>query len=222
MRRRTYLSLVGSAAAAGTAGCLGVLGGDDTPTVLPEPDHEYDASALPYPAWGERVPDATVPAALGDATVSTQETETPALYTFFYSHCQTVCPVLVSTLRNIQTHAANNGYADDIALRPVTFDPERDTADRLASYGEQMHVDTDADNWTFLRPAGVDRAKAVVTDDFGVTFKRTHPEGMDQYMFSHAALTVLVNADGYVERAYRSKSPDEQQLIADLETVRQA
>jgi len=223
MRRRTYLSLAGSAAVAGTAGCLGVLGGgDDSPTVLPEPDRQYDSEDLPYPAWGERVPDVTLPAALSDREVATRDVSTPALYTFFYSHCQTVCPVLVATMRNIQTHAVNEGYADDVSLLPVTFDPERDTPERLRAYADQMNVDADADNWTFLRPESPERAEAVVSDEFGVAFDRTQPEDMDMYMFTHAALTFLVNGDGYVERAYRSKSPDEEQLLADLERVRTA
>jgi len=220
--RRAFLrSTAGVAAVGSVAGCLGVLG-DDSPTVLGEPDRQFDSGDLPYPAWGERVPDVTVPAARSDREVSTRDVTQPALYTFFYSHCNTVCPVLISTMRNVQTHADNEGYADEVSLLPVTFDPERDTADRLGEYADEMNVDADADNWTFLRPDGPDRATAVVSDAFGVTFRRTHPEDMEMYMFTHAALTVLVNGDGYVERAYRSKAPNEDQILADLKQVREA
>jgi protein SCO1/2 len=223
MRRRTYLSLAGSAAVAGTAGCLGALGGgDDTPTVLSEPDRRYDSEDLPYPAWGERVPDVTLPAPLSGGEVSTRDVSEPALYTFFYSHCNTVCPVLLSTMRNIQTHAANEGYAGEVSLLPVTFDPERDTADRLREYAGEMNVDVDADSWTFLRPENPERAETVVSEAFGVTFERTHPEDMEMYMFTHSALTFLVNGDGYVERAYRSKAPNEDQILDDLAAVREA
>jgi protein SCO1/2 len=104
----------------------------------------------------------------------------------------------------------------------VTFDPARDTADRLQRYAGEMNVDIDDDNWQFLRPASKDRAKTVVEDEFGVAFQRTEPEDMEMYMFTHSALTLLVNADGFVERAYRSKSPDEETIISDLETVRTA
>src|SRR6056297_2464849 len=129
--RRTFLqSTAGVAAVSAAAGCLGVIGSDDSPTVLSEPDRQYDSEDLPYPAWGQRVPDVTVPTALTDSEVSTRDVSQPALYTFFYSHCNTVCPVLISTMRNVQTHASNEGYADEVSLFPVTFDPERDTADR--------------------------------------------------------------------------------------------
>jgi protein SCO1/2 len=222
--RRAFLrASAGTGLAGAVAGCLGVLGGgDDSPTVLDEPDRQFDSEDLPYPAWGQRVPDVTVPAGLSDREVDTREVSTPALYTFFYSHCQTVCPVLVATLRNVQTHAANQGYADEVSLLPVTFDPERDTPERLRAYANQMNVDADADNWTFLRPETPARAEAVVADAFGVGFDRTESEEMDRYMFTHNALTFLVNGDGYVERAYFSKSPDEDRIIADLRRVRTA
>ena len=221
--RRTFLrSTAGAAAVGAAAGCLGGIGGEESPTVLSEPDRQYDSDELPYPAWGERVPDVTVPAALSDRDVATRAVSQPALYTFFYSHCNTVCPVLISTMRNVQTHAVNEGYADEVRLLPVTFDPERDTADRLRTYADEMNVDAADDGWAFLRPADPERAEAVVTDAFGVSFDRTHPEDMEMYMFSHAPMTYLVNGDGYVERAYRSKAPNEDQILDDLAAVREA
>jgi protein SCO1/2 len=219
MYRREYLRTLGAtgALAGGVAGCLG---GGNPNTTLGEPDREYDSEDVQFPAWGQQVPDVTLPAPLSGTDVSVRDVDTPALLTFFYSYCNTVCPVLISTLRDVQTHALNEGYGDEVSIYPVTFDPERDDAARLREYGEKMHVDVDAGNWQFLRPAGKDRAKTVVTDEFGVFFERTHPEKMDRYMFNHAAMTLLVNGNGYVERAYRTQSPDEQQIIADLKKVR--
>lgn len=219
MRRRTYLRRGAAAGALGTAGCLGL--GDANPDVaLPEPDREYASDELPYPAWGQRVPDVTVPAPIDGIEVSTRDVDTPSLLTFFYSHCNTVCPVLVQTMRSVQTHAIEEGYADEVAFLPTTFDPERDDAERLRTYGEQMNVALDAGNWHFLRPGSVSRAEAIVEDEFGVFFERTHPEEMEGYMFTHAALTFLVNADGYVERAYRTQQPKAETIIDDLATVR--
>jgi protein SCO1/2 len=220
MRRRRFLATAGaSASAVGLAGCLGF--GDANPDVaLSEPDREYESSDLPYPAWGEQIPDVTLPAPLDGGPVRLREVSKPSLLTFFYSHCNTVCPVLISALRNVQTHAMNEGYDDDVVFYPTTFDPERDDAERLRTYGGEMNVAVDESNWHFLRPESKARAKDVVQEQFGVSFQRTHPDNMDMYMFTHAALTLLVNADGYVERAYRSKSPDPQRIIEDLSKVR--
>jgi len=219
MQRRTFLRGTAAAGVVGAAGCLG-LGDSNPDVVLPEPDREYTSEELPYPAWGQRVPDVTLPDPIDGSEVSTRSVETPALYTFFYSHCNTVCPVLIQSMRNVQTHSINEDYADDVAFLPVTFDPERDDADRLELYADEMNVSLDAGNWQFLRPESKGRAKATVEEAFGVTFERTHPEDMDMYMFAHSAMTYLVNPDGYVERAYRTDTPDPEQMIADLETVR--
>ncbi|MFB6092242.1 MAG: SCO family protein [Haloquadratum sp.] len=218
MQRRTYLRTAAAFGALGTAGCLGL--GDANPNVaLPEPDREYTSEELPYPAWGQRVPDVTLPAPIDGREVDLRSVGTPSLLTFFYSHCNTVCPVLIQAMRSVQTHAIEHEYADQVAFFPTTFDPQRDDAERLRTYAETMNIDLDA-GWHFLRPASKARAKSVVEGEFGVTFQRTHPEEMAMYMFTHAALTFLVNADGYVERAYRTRSPDPEQMIADLETVR--
>jgi len=222
MNRRDYLRTATAVGlAGGVAGCAGVLSGDGNPNVtLGEPDREVDSEDLPYPAWGQQVPAVTLPAPVEDRTVDLRTVDKPSVVTFFYSHCNTVCPVLISTMRNVHTHSLNEDYADEVAFFPTTFDPERDDADRLRTYADEMNVDADAGNWHFLRPESPDRAKSVVGEQFGVAFERTHPEEMDTYMFTHSALTFLVNADGYVERAYRTKGPEAEQIIDDLETVR--
>ena len=65
MRRRTFLRSTGAVGAlGGLAGCLGSVGlRDSNPDVaLGEPDREFESSDVPYPAWGEQIPDVTVPA----------------------------------------------------------------------------------------------------------------------------------------------------------------
>jgi protein SCO1/2 len=133
----------------------------------------------------------------------------------------TACPVLLSALREVQIHSIQEGYADGVAFYPITFDPARDDTAALRAELAQFNVDTAAGNWQFLRPESEARAKAVVTDEFGVTFqKQPVADGPD--MFVHLGLILLVNGDGYVERAYRGQQPDEERLIADLRRVRTA
>jgi protein SCO1/2 len=219
MDRRDFLrTTVAGGSTLGIAGCLGL--GDSTPNVtLSEPDRDFESTDVPYPAWNEKIPAASVPAPLENREVELRSVDEPSLMTFFYSFCNTVCPVLISTLRNVQTHALNNGYGDEVAFLPVTFDPERDDAERLRQYAKKMNVDYDAGNWHFLRPNSKRRAKRLIQNRYGVRFVRDG-EMNGKYMFTHSAMTLLVNSDGYVERAYRTRSPKAEQIITDLKKLR--
>lgn len=262
MNRRSILRhVLAGGITAGVAGCLGMgskqrSGKTNQNVVLPEPEREFDSTDVPYPAWGERIPDVTLPAPLEHREVTLQSVDKPQLLTFFYSSCPTVCPVLIASLGNVQSHALENGYGDQVAFFPITFDPARDTADTLRQYGTKMPVDADAGNWHFLRPTSEARAKEVVQQQFGVSFQKatesptesqTEPRttadghhnsnatktehdhsnsdehgGHDHgaYEMIHTALTLLVNENNYVERAYRTKSPNPATIVDDLETVR--
>lgn len=241
MNRRGYLRTLGATTAA-TAGLAGCLGDSTSHTTLSEPKRKVSSKQLQYPAWSEQIPAVTLPAPLENREISLRsDVDTPSLITFFFTNCNTVCPVLISTLRSVQAHAQKNGYIDSVSFLPISFDPQRDDADRLHKYAKQMHIDTDA-NWHFLRPKSKQRAKTVVSEKFGVVFHRTQSmpgmsnmngssmngssmngmsnKGDGEYMFIHTALTLLVGADGYVERAYRTKSPSAETIIGDLKKLR--
>ena len=226
MNRRTYLTTAATAGALGIAGCVGsVLGdGEADTTILDEPtDRQLTSSDLPYPAYGQTLPEVTLHAPLADREVTTTEFgDRNVVMTFFYSHCNTVCPILISALKRVQATASQEGFADDVMFLAVTFDPERDDADRLADYADTMGVDHEAENWYFLRPDGRDRAKDVVQDTYGVTFERTKATGADEYMFNHLGVVLLANEQGVVERAYSGDDPKARQVLADLNDLRKA
>jgi protein SCO1/2 len=227
MDRRSFLGAAGVAGASGLAGCVGgsIPGlGDANPNVaLGEPDREegLESSDLPYPAWGERVPDVTVPYGLSSGSVAVRDIDGPHFHTFFFTNCMTVCPVLISALREVQVHSVNEGYADEVSFYPISFDPARDDAAAFREEADQMNVDTEAGNWQFLRPDGESEARRIVDDEFGVFFQR-QANGDGPYMFAHTSVVLLVNGDGYVERSYRGTQPDEGTMIDDLKRVRRA
>ncbi len=227
MDRRTFLGAVAAGGVVGTGGCLGVLQGDQNPNVvLGPPDLDVTIEqhrGRRYPVWGERVPDVSLPAIPGDS-VAVRDLDEPALITFFFSHCRTVCPRLVSGLVNVQGHAVENDYADAVRFLPVTFDPARDDADHLRSYGDRLNVRSVGD-WQWLRPASEARARRVVADQFGIRYVRQQREHESGYLFVHPGVVMLVNPDGYVERAYRvgtETPPPVETMIDDLRQVRTA
>jgi protein SCO1/2 len=222
MKRRMFLGSLAAVGAAGTlGGCLGAFGDSNPNVTLGKPDREHPNYDPQYPIWNDRLPDVTVPSPIEARDISVRSVETPTLFTFFFSHCMTVCPVLISTLRQVQTHALNNGYGDEITFLPITFDPARDDAERLQTYAQNMNIAYKKDNWHFLRPSSKKHATQVIEKEFGVMFHKQDPkENNSGYMFAHTPLTILANADGYVERAYKTKSPSQQTIIDDLKQLR--
>lgn len=237
LNRRTVLATGATAAATATAGCLGALGlgGDDgTPNAVLDPPENYDRRKdldIPYPTYGEEIPEVSVPAPLHDRTLSTRAFvgERHVMMTFIYTSCMTVCPGLTASLRQVQADSVEEGYADTMAFLPTTFDPEQDTPERLRTYRDKMGVDADAENWYFLRPDTPRDAKSVVEDTFGVAFESGGGDGesdgmsstddSDMTMFQHASLVLLVNKGGYVERAYNGGPPGASEARDDARTV---
>lgn len=245
MQRRAFLRTVTASTAVAVAGCLGGNSSSGNPnTVLDEPDREVDVDpeALAYPAYGQELPEVTVPAPLHEREISTTEFvgERETLLTFVFTRCLGPCPGLTAALAHVQSAAAENGYPDEVALMPISFDPEHDTTDRLREFSEINGADPVADNWLFLRPESPARADAVVNGEFGVGFQEVEIEGesgghdgdgpehgevlgrgeADDTAFTHTNLFLLVNRDGYVERAYSPDPPLPATVLEDLEAVR--
>ncbi len=267
MQRRHLLGTICLASTVSVAGCLG----DDSPTALDPPDHDADPETLPYPTHGEELPTATLPSPLDDRSISTTEflEERETLLTFVFTRCPGPCHSLTSSLAHVQAAALENGYADEVALLPTTFDPEHDTPEELRSFSESNGADPDAENWQFLRPESTSEAAAVVNDGFGVGFEEVpleeaehddhdeqegdddhdqgshderegdddHDQGShdeqegenhdnghdgddDETTFVHGNLLLLVNRDGYVERAYGRQPPRPDEVLTDLADVR--
>lgn len=219
MQRRTVLRAGASVGATlGLAGCTGALGGNPN-TELSKPD-DYNEN-LPYPTWGDRMPDVSFRDPFADEQANLRSGGRPTFVTFFYTHCKTICPGLIGSLRNVQTAAVNGGYASEVQFLPVTFDPARDDAERLNAYADRMNVSLDAGDgdWRFLKPENAEAADEKINGNFAIGFEKTSQK-KEGYMFNHAALVLLANADGYVERAYAGPNPDPSTLQSDLETVR--
>jgi len=214
--RRTVLRATGATAiGASVAGCLGEGSPEGNVLSTPEDYERRKDVDLPYPIYGDNVPEVTVPAPLHDREVTTTEFvgDRHTMLTFIYTTCTDVCPFLVTALRRVQDDSVKDGYADEFAFMPITFDPEADTEEVLREYSDRMSVDREPGNWYFLRPETPERAKDVVQESFGVAFRG----GAGSY--DHYGLVLLINKDGIVERAYRGSNPDPQTVADDARTL---
>ena len=226
MQRRSVLrraAALGATGAVGsTAGCLtGVFDAEPTNVVLGEPEDQLaDSEDLGYPAYGQPFPEFTLPEAFSDDSFSSAGRERPAVYTAFYAFCTAECILLMGGMANVQASLADRDLLDAVDLVGITFDPTRDTPEKLEADAEQAGIRHDHERWHYLRPESDERAKTVVDDKLGIGFEKT---GVGEaYEFAHITITFLVNPDGVVERAYRGETLDVERVVSDIETVADA
>ena len=67
----------------------------------------------------------------------------PALLTFGFGHCATVCPTTVMNARRVQDRFRAEGLAMDLVV--ITLDPWRDTPARLSALARQFHLEGDGE-----------------------------------------------------------------------------
>jgi len=220
MRRRQLLEGVTALGTTAVAGCLAGSG----PSVVLDPpaDRQFDSEELPYPAYGQALPQFSLPDPLSGETVSTGELDETLVVTAFFATCPAECVQLIGQLAGVQHGTVEAGIDDAVRFLAITFDPRRDDAAAIREYAARMRVDLDAGNWTFLRPPDAEAAERIVDERLGITYERVGGGAsarVEGYDFNHLSLTFLVNSGGYVERAYRTSQPDAEQVLSDARTV---
>jgi protein SCO1/2 len=232
MNRRRLLAEVGTLVAGSLAGCTSRLfdGSPEGVVLGPQEDQIADSEDLASPAYGQPLPSFELPAPLADGAVDgdgitdgtfdSDALDRTALVTGVFTFCPAECSVLLRQWARIQKRVADAGLTDDVYFLPVTFDPERDDPAALRDNAASIGADLDAGNWLYLRPETPERAKAVVEDRLGIGFERTtESDRLPGYDFTHIVVTMLVNPDGVVERAYRGERVDPDRVTADVERV---
>jgi protein SCO1/2 len=211
--KRRYFIRAACATTAVSTGCLTSSGSPDD-TVLPPPEEQYaDSEDLPYPAYGEKFPEFTLPDPVTGGEFDTSDFNRATIVSPIYTTCPAECIMVGNRLAGVQNKINESGYTDEAVFISLSFDPKRDDAEALEDYGKRMGADLESGNWRFLLPEDQEEAKRIVSEKLGVGFQRDGAE------FIHMVLTFLVNPDGYVERTYRGEILDVDTVASDIETV---
>ena len=110
----------------------------------------------------------------------------PVLLLLFYGTCDYACPLLVHDLQKVDT-LLDPATRDRVRFALVTFDPERDTPERLAAYGREHGLDPP--HWLLLH-GSPDQVRELAAS-VGVRYR---PTGTGQ--FSHTMRIVLLDREG--------------------------
>ena len=224
MKRRALLGGIGTATIGAAAGCTSALGGGPEGVVLdPQEDQIADSEDLAYPAYGQSLPPFELRDPIAGITIDSEAINRTAIVTGIFTFCPAECGILLRRLVGVQRRVADAGLTDETLFLPITFDPERDDEAALRDNAESIGADLESGNWHYLRPGSPERAKAVVADRLGIGFERTtESDRLRGYDFTHIVVTLLVNPDGVVERAYRGETIDRDRVAGDIEAVVEA
>ena len=83
----------------------------------------------------------------GDTVTGKIMSNKVCLVDFFFTHCPTICPIMTSNMKKIQSKLENE-CIDDVELISYTVDPDRDSVERLREYANSY--DVNFDNWNLL------------------------------------------------------------------------
>ena len=109
----------------------------------------------------------------------------PAVVTFAFGHCATVCPVVVNDLRAARRRANRS----DVAIVIVTLDPWRDTPERLATLAQHWSLGAN----DRVLSGSVEEVEAVL-DGLGIARRRNETTGD----VDHATTVFVLGSDGRI------------------------
>ena len=111
----------------------------------------------------------------------------PVLLTFFYASCQTMCPLILSEVRGVESALSEEARAE-LRVVVVTIDPAHDTAARLAEVAVERGLPPE--RWSLVR--GSEDDVRTLASTLGMNYRPT-PDG-----FAHGALLSVLDERGVV------------------------
>ena len=121
---------------------------------------------------------------------------TPTIVDFVYTRCITLCSALSGTFQQLQDVISidHDAGRPTVQLLSISFDPEHDTPDVLAAYGQQHHAN--ASLWRFAAPVQVHDLQKLL-QHYGVI---VIPDGLGGY--EHNAALLVLDSHGRLMRIY--------------------
>lgn len=113
--------------------------------------------------------------------------------------------------------AADPESKDKIRLLSISFDPERDTPEKLRQYGLGYLGPDARDDFTVWQLAvGTDKEVRAVADFFGLLYEK---DASDNTKFNHSLVTAVISPDGKVANIFSGGRWTTEQLLNELKAV---
>jgi cytochrome oxidase Cu insertion factor (SCO1/SenC/PrrC family) len=135
---------------------------------------------------------------------------------FVYLSCTDACPMATAVLQRVdQVVAGDPRLAGRVALVTVSFDPLRDTPEKMAAFQTRA---APRGRWRFLT-AKAPAALAPVLAEFGQDRLAAPGEGEGAAVVGHTLKVFLLDGEGRIRNVYSTGFLDARVLVNDLLTV---
>jgi cytochrome c peroxidase len=142
------------------------------------------------------------------------------LLSFIYTHCNDAegCPFATAVL-----HRLGSRLADEPELLPrlrvlsLSFDPERDTPDAMARYGESF--EREGLDWRFLTTESEDMLDPILAAYRQSRIPEVDAAGGETGQFSHLLRVFLIDRARRIRQVYSTELLETEALVADVKTL---
>ncbi len=125
------------------------------------------------------------------------------LISMMYTSCPSSCPMIVQKMRKLETALKEKGFKPEFVL--VTFDPERDTLEKLKKHRKKIGV-TET-NWHFLNGSQADTRKLSML--LGIKYAKDPESGE----FMHDNKIVLLSPRGDILARLNNLGESDSEII---------
>jgi len=147
-------------------------------------------------------------------TVSLDNTDGKVRLVYFYfSNCPDVCLPTTYFLSQVQKELKEKGkFGEDALIMSITFDPERDTTERLEEFSG--YYDADDHGWYFLRSDDPNYVKQVATA-YSI-YVNQEVDGN----FTHSNMFTLIDGKGNIRKRYSiTEELTAEEIVKDMEAL---
>lgn len=138
--------------------------------------------------------------------------------TFIYSECPLpdYCIKMSTNFSDLANRLKDNKeLRDKIRLLSISFDPARDTPEKLKSYGVgYLGKDAKPDFAVWQLAVGSDKEVRSVADFFGLHYE---VDPNDKAQFTHSLRTIVVSPEGRITKTFTGNEWTQDELLAELQ-----
>ena len=139
--------------------------------------------------------------------------------TFIYAQCPLpdYCIKMSTGFSDAANQIQNSEFKDKIALLSISFDPTRDTPEKLKQYRQgYLGKDAQADKSPWQIAVGKDAEVRKIADFFGLRYEA---DQADKTQFNHSLRTAIIAPDGKVTKIFAGNEWTPSDLLRELQAA---